>query len=56
MKLIFRTEEYREMEFNFQNYPVIFFCHCRCRCRCRCRCQTRYFTVITGDLANKRTS
>ena len=25
MKLIFRTEEYREMEFNFQNYPVIFF-------------------------------
>ena len=25
MKLIFRTEEYGEMEFNFQNYPVIFF-------------------------------
>ena len=25
MKLIFRTEEYREMEFNFQNYPEIFF-------------------------------
>ena len=25
MKLVFRTEEYREMEFNFQNYPVIFF-------------------------------
>ena len=50
MKLIFRTEEYREMEFNFQNYQAIFFC------RCRCRCQTRYFTVITGDLANKRSS
>ena len=25
MKLIFRTEEYREMQFNFQNYPEIFF-------------------------------
>ena len=25
MKLIFRTEEYREMQFNFQNYPAIFF-------------------------------
>ena len=47
MKLIFRLEEYREMEFNFQNYSF---------CRCRCRCQTRYFTVMTGDLANKRSS
>ena len=51
MKLIFRIEEYREMEFNFQNHPAIFVV-----VRCRCRCQTRYFTVITGDLANKRTS
>ena len=25
MKLIFRLEEYREMEFNFQNYPAILF-------------------------------
>ena len=47
MKLIFRTEEYKEMEFNFQNHPANFFV-------VRCRCQTRYFTVITGDLANER--